>query len=111
MILKNNINFGTTIKKEVVWNPITGCQEAEFYLRLETVFPKDVYLNGYWPMLNENDYRCHDRSCPDSPVCQRFLQRKQEGIDLRTRRRLTLRDRRTGQCDMLMTGEAQNDPA
>ena len=53
--------------------------------------------------LRDNVHRCFDSDCPDSSQCERFLQRR-TGND--AFRRTTLRDRRTGECDMFLSEDS-----
>ncbi len=59
-------------------------------------------------MLKNDVARCHDASCEQALTCLRFLERA--GGTLSTGHVLTLRDRRTGECDLYLEAMIQDIP-
>lgn len=53
-------------------------------------------------LLKFTDARCYDGECENSSHCQRYLQRNDANTKIQTHRALTLRDRRTGECEMFV---------
>lgn len=52
--------------------------------------------------LKPTDTRCYDGECENAPHCQRYLQRNDTTTKIQTHRALTLRDRRTSECEMFV---------